>query len=152
MKKIVKTLLTGTISIGSGFFMGYLFLSEKDAIIPNWNQQEKYFFIEEGIYSSYENIISNLSNIREKVIDYDNKKYYVYLGITKDRKNANRLLDLYQKKGLKVHLTEKYLNSEEFLQNVLQFDSLMKEKEEDDEIITIESVVLANYEEIFKKE
>lgn len=147
-----KMLLVGLLSVGTGFLMGYLFLSEKNSLIKNWNRQEKYYFIEEGIYSSFDNLKNNLSSVRGKVIDFEDNKYYVYFGITKNQMIADKIQDIYQNKGYKVHIIEKYLTSEEFLQNVLQFDNLLIDKNEEEEILTIESVVLANYEEIIKKE
>ena len=41
------------------------------------------------------------------------------------------------------------LDNEEFSNNVVQFDWLVKDSEYEDDILTIEEVVLANYEELF---
>ena len=147
-----KNIFIGLLSVLLGFSLGNLFMKDKDYLNPNWNKKEKYYFIEEGIYSSLDNLKNNLIDVREKVIDYNNKKYYVYLGITKNKKLADKIIDIYEKKGIKVHTVEKFLDSEEFLQNVLQFDNLIKSTSEEDQVLTIESVVLANYEEIMKKE
>ncbi|MBR2828211.1 MAG: hypothetical protein IKE70_03170 [Bacilli bacterium] len=147
-----KTFFIGMLSIGLGFFLGNIFMSEKSILQKNWNKEEKYYFIQEGIYSSYENLKNNLISIKQKVIDQEKDKYYVYVGITKDKKLASKIKDIYQKRGINSHTIEKYLDSEEFLQNVLQFDNLIKKTEDEEDILTIESVVLANYEEILKKE
>ena len=76
----------------------------------------------------------------------------INVGITKNKVLATKIQEIYQKRGINSHTVEKYLDSEEFLQNVLQFDNLIKNTEEEEDILTIESVVLANYEEILKKE
>ena len=33
----------------------------------------------------------NTQNISPKIINYDNNKYYVYIGITKDEENAKKI-------------------------------------------------------------
>ena len=147
-----KTILIGMLSVSLGFFLGNIFMSEKSILKKNWNKEEKYYFIQEGIYSSYDNLKNNLISIKQKVIDKKKDKYYVYVGITKNKVLATKIQEIYKKRGINSHTVEKYLDSEEFLQNVLQFDNLIKNTEEEEDILTIESVVLANYEEILKKE
>ncbi len=146
-----KGLIVGLLSIEIGFLAGNI-LFNKTKIIPSWKRLEKYYFIQEGIYSSYENMKKNLANITTKAIDLEDKKYYVYVGITKRKEIADKIINLYKNKGINVRLTEKYLSSDEFLQNVLQFDYLLEDKKDEEEILTIQNVVLANYEEIIKKE
>ena len=48
-------------------------------------------------------------------------------------------------------MKEKHLSSEEFSTNVEQFDLLIRETKDIDQVLTIEEVILANYEEIIKK-
>ena len=59
--------------------------------------------------------------------------------------NMSRMF--YSSSGLK----EINLSNEEFFNNVTQFDLLIENSETEEEILTIEEVVLANYEEIIKK-
>ena len=86
--------------------------------------------------------------ILKKIIEYKDKKYYVYLGITKDKKIAQKLNNIYEKKGLKLYEKEQTINNEEFNNNVTQFDLLINSSNNEDEILAIEEVVLENYDEI----
>lgn len=149
MKKII---ISGIIFIIFGFVLGNLIFSTNIKLFNKIPQKEKYYFIEEGIYSKNTHISNDFDNVADKVIDYDNNKYYVYLGITKDEKIADRLVKLFESKNIKVTKREKRFNSEEFSNNVKQFDLLINESKSDDEVLTIEEVVLANYREIIKKE
>ena len=111
---------------------------------------ESYYFIQEGVYSDKEILDNNLNKIGQKIIDYKNDKFYVYVGITKDKDVANKLQKIYEKKGFHTIQKEKYLENEEFSNNVTQFDLLINATDITDEILTIEEVVLANYDELIK--
>ena len=77
---------------------------------------------------------------------------YVYLGITRDSNNAKKIKAIYEKKGYQIYIKEQNLSNEEFYNNVTQFDLLITGTNKESEILTIEEVVLANYEELIKKD
>lgn len=146
MKKI---LLTGILSIGFGFLLGSFMLGEK----IEWYQKEienPYYFLQEGVYTNEDVLKNDLVDITKKIVEYQNNKFYVYVGITKDKEIAEKIKQIYEKKGYKISEQKKELSSEEFKINVDQFDLLLREAKSEEEIMTIEEVVLANYEEIVK--
>lgn len=149
MKKII---ISGLSFILLGFILGNIFFMNKDELLTSLNKVgEKYYFLEEGIYSDKEILENELINPNKKIIEYKNNKFYIYQAITKDEKIANKLVNIYKERGLSLTVKEKYLKNEEFSTNVSQFDLLMKSATTDDEILKIEEVILANYEEIIKK-
>lgn len=148
MKKII---IKGIIFIIIGFILGEIIFSNRIETLQKFNNKEKYYFLQEGVYKDKNTLNNNLSKVSNKVIDYQDNKYYVYVGITKDIKIANRLKDIYEKDGINVYMKEKHLSSEEFSTNVEQFDLLIRETKDIDQVLTIEEVILANYEEIIKK-
>ena len=93
----------------------------------------------------------NIKNMDLKVVDELDNKYYVYLGITKDESIAKKLKEIYESQGYQIYIKEVSLSNEEFNNNVTQFDLLINATTSEKEILTIEKVVLANYEEIIKK-
>ena len=111
-----------------------------------------YYFLQEGVYTNTDILQTNLVNLNKKIIDYNNNKYYVYVGITKDLEVAEKIIKIYEKEGYNITILEKGLSSEEFSTNVNQFDLLIKDTKDNNQILTIEEVVLANYEEIIKKQ
>jgi len=149
MKKII---IKGIIFIILGFYLGYFIFGTKIELVKKVSKKELYYFLQQGVYSSKDSLINNSKDISQKVVDYKNNKYYVYVGITKDIKVAKKIMDIYQEKGITLHKKEMSINSKEFLSNVEQFDLLINSTDENDEILTIEEVVLANYNEIIKKE
>ena len=88
--------------------------------------------------------------MKNAVLENKDNKIYVYIGITKDQDIAEQLIEIYKKKNINLNIKEKYITNEEFKSNIEQFDLLIKSSKNEDEIIKIQEVVLANYEEIIK--
>lgn len=112
---------------------------------------DTYYFLQEGIYTDADRLQDNLRNLSQKMVDFEDNEYHVYVGITKSKEIADMIIQIYEKKGYKIHIKEKGVRSEEFSENVNQFDLLIESTDDEDQILTIEKVVLANYEEIIQK-
>lgn len=145
MKKI---LLFSSIFILLGFYVGNSIFSKRIALINEINKNNTYYFLEEGVYSSPEILENNVSKITQKVISKNNNYYYVYIGITKDIDIAEKIKDLYEERGYKINIKEKKLKNEEFSNNVTQFDILLEEATTFDEVLTIEKIILSNYDDL----
>ena len=124
----------------------------KEKLVNTFSEEKTYYFIQEGVYSSKEIMTENTKDIQVKTVDTINNKQYVYLGITRDNNNAKKIKDIYEKKGYQIYIKEQNLSNEEFYNNVTQFDILVNSTDKASEILTIEEVVLANYEELIKKD
>lgn len=124
----------------------------KEKLVNTFSEGKTYYFIQEGVYSSKEIMTENTKDIQVKTVDTLNNKQYVYLGITCDNNNAKKIKDIYEKKGYQIYIKEQNLSNEEFYNNVTQFDILVNSTDKESEILTIEEVVLANYEELIKKD
>ena len=124
----------------------------KEKLINTFSEGKTYYFIQEGVYSSKEIMTENTKDIQVKTVDTLNDKQYVYLGITRDNNNAKKIKDIYEKKGYQIYIKEQNLSNEEFYNNVTQYDILVNSTDKESEILTIEEVVLANYEELIKKD
>lgn len=146
MKKII---ISSIFFIGLGFFSGELIFGSKKDIFKNFNSKDTYYFLEEGVYIDKKDL--NKDYVSKRLVEKSNKKYYVYVGITKDKEVIEKLKDIYNSRGISLSIKEKEVNSKEFFENVSQFDFLIKQTTEEDEILTIEEVILSNYEEITKK-
>lgn len=147
-----KLIISGIIFIYIGFLLGDFIFSNENKLLNKLSPNENYYFLQEGIYGDKDMLNNNLSKLNLKTIDKVDNKYYVYVGITKDIELAKRIKDIYKEEGINVYLKEKKLSSKEFSTNLSQFDLLLSKTKDKDEILTIEEVVLANYEEIVKKE
>lgn len=148
-----KTILLGIIFICLGALVGNFFYENGSNNITNvFSDGNTYYFLQEGVYSSKEIMEENIKNIDQKAVEFSDDKYYVYLGITRNKENAQKIKDIYDKQGYQLYTKEVNLSDEEFYNNVVQFDMLIENTTDEEEILTIEEVVLANYEEIIKND
>ena len=94
----------------------------------------------------------------DKMIDivnklFEDKKYQDWcLEIWGDGDELEKLKSIYKGKNINVTVKEINLESQEFKNNVEQFDLLIRNTNDVSQILTIEEVVIANYEEIIKKQ
>jgi len=146
-----KTIIKGIFFIIVGFFIGQILFGDKIELIKRLQKGDTYYFLEEGVYNNYNNIQNNL-NITRRIIENKNNKYHVYIGITRDKEVLEKLKKIYKKENINISVKEKMLESQEFKTNVEQFDLLIKKTKDSDQVLTIEEVVIANYEEIIKKQ
>ena len=146
-----KQLILGTIVLIIGLILGNKLYKTNLSLTNVFSEGTTYYFLQEGIYTSKTILEENTNNINVKLIEEKNAKYYVYLGITKSEEIAKKLKKIYEEDGYQIYIKEIKLNNEEFDSNLTQFDLLINSTNSKNEILTIEEVVLANYEEIIKK-
>ena len=148
-----KTLILGITFILLGIVVGTILRGEyQEEILDVFGTRKNYYFLQEGVYSTEENLEENIKNLDAKLIIEEEGKYYVYLGITQVKENAEKIKKIYEKDGYQIYIKERNISNEEFYNNVSQFDLLIQSTDNSEEILAIEEVVLANYEEIIKKD
>ncbi len=147
-----KTVIKGIVFIILGFIIGNIIFGNLKNYLKRMKNIDTYYFLQEGVYTNKESLQANLKNLTERTITKEKEKYYVYVGITKDKEVAEMIMSIYEKQGYKIYLKEKDIDSTEFSENVNQYDLLIKDAESEEQVLTIEQVVLANYEEIIKKQ
>lgn len=146
MKKLIILMITAIIL---GGISGKILFSKYENIDKYlFDDNKRVYFLEEGVYSNKKSLETNTKNINPKLVVEDNNKYYVYVGITKNKKNANKIKKMYDDKGYSIYQKEKSISNLEFLNNVEQFDMLIENTKKERDISTIQEVVLANYEEM----
>lgn len=113
-------------------------------------KEDKTYFLQEGVYSSMESLNSNTKDINPKLVVRDKNKYYVYVGISSSLDGINKIQKFYKEKG--YHTSKKQMNVTDtsFLVNLVQYDVLLDSAKTVEDVLTIEEVVLSNYEEVTK--
>ena len=149
MKKILFKII---LFIGIGFSLGEIIFGKKIETIKQLANKETYYFLQEGIYNNKKLLKENCKYLNDKIIEKRNDKYYVFIAITKDPAILNKLKDIYEKAGIKTIIIQKNISSNSFSENLDQLDYLIKNTKDDEQILLIEKVILANYEEMIKKE
>ena len=110
-------------------------------------EENSLYFIMEGSYSSEKQALKAVYSIDVKLIVKEDANYVVYLAITKSSDNLEKLEKIY--KDLKINTTIKKMsvNNEEFLATLEQLDLLINKTTLQDEVLSINEVILANYQE-----
>lgn len=146
-----KQLILGGLLLTFVLLVGNKIYQTSESLTNVFSEGTTYYFLQEGVYTSKVILEENTKNLNVKLIIKDNSKYYVYLGITKSESVAKKLKNIYEQTGNQIYIKEIKLNNQEFESNVTQFDLLLNCATSKAEMLTIEEVVLANYEEIIQK-
>lgn len=144
-----KNIISSIIFIILGFYIGNFIFSNRIYLL-NKSNKNNYYVIQEGIYQDKNVLETNIKNIEQKIVEHKNNNYYVYVGITKNLDNAEKIKKIYLDKGIKVIIKEIEIKNEVFLNNLEQLDILLDQTNDKEEILTIEKVILSEYEEFVK--
>ena len=143
-----KTMVLAVVFVVLGAICGnYLYEKAPESISVFW-EDDTYYFLQEGVYSSKDIMQENVEDLTNKLAIFEDDKYYVYVGITMSADNAKKIQKIYQNFGYDIYIKTVELDNEEFASNVSQFDLLVEDSDVTSDILTVEEVVLANYEQI----
>lgn len=152
MKKYITTFLVALII---GLVIGRFVLNQytfEGRIVSTFNTGEKVYFIQQGVYSSKENMESGTKTLPYYIYNIEDNKYYVYIGITENSENVDKIKGYYDNLGYITYVKEFNINNNDFITVLRQYDSLLKESEDLEVIGTICSQVLNKYEELVLKD
>ena len=146
-KKFIFSLI---IAIVSGALLGHtLFEKFKEEEQTVFNDMSPIYFLREGVYDNLEYALDSANKFDTKIIVKEKAKYYLYLAISKSEDNLVSIKKIYNDKNLVVET--KNIKNESFLTALEQMENLFKKASSDEEKLTIEKVILANYEELVLK-
>lgn len=95
-----------------------------------------------------------LVNNDKQKLNNNSIKYYIdnnnfkYLAVTSNMKNADKLKLVYDSLGIKTSIMESYINNDEFINNLKEYDTLIEKVKKKSDLISISEVVLSSYEEM----
>ena len=145
----LKNIFPVVLCILVGFFMGNFMFKQynlKTDVVSVTG--ENLYFLQTGVYSSEESMKENMKNTSYYIYTKENNMYYTYIGITKNKKNLDKLKGYYKQAGYDIYVREIFISDVAFLTVLEQYDSLLKETTEDKIINSIENQVLSKYEEL----
>ena len=138
------------VAIVSGAVIGHTmfekFTKEEQAV---FNYKSPIYFLREGVYDNLEYALDSANKFDTKIIVKEKAKYYLYLAISKSEDNLASIKKIYNNKNLVVET--KNIDNESFVTALEQMEKLIKKASSNEEKLTIEKVILANYEELVLK-
>jgi hypothetical protein len=146
MKKILVPLI-GAIAIG--LFLGkYFFDQYEDKIDTVFQNDETIYVLQQGVYSTPENVEKYTTKLDYYITHHDDKYYRVYVAITHNKNNIKRLEEYFLNKGNDIYVRELTTNNVEFFELLKQYDLLLESSSGNEELVQIEKQVISKYEEL----
>ena len=146
MKKtfpIISAIIIG-ISLAKFMFNQYDYDTKISTVFKNG---EKLMFVMNGIYSSKDEMEASCSSLKSYIYSLENDKYYVYLGITKNLENFDKLKGYFNRKGYDVSERTLNINNDSYIELLDQYDILLSKTNDDDVIEAIASQSITKYKE-----
>lgn len=145
-----KAFIYVAVAVLLGGVTGKLLYSKYDDTKEVFNESNRAYFLQEGVYETDDSLMRNTKDISPKVVIKKKNKYYVYVGISKSLDGINKIKKVYNKKGYTTIVKEKEIKDDNYLINLEQYDILLEGATSTNDILTIEEVVLSNYEELIR--
>lgn len=147
MKKNIKAIL---ISLVIGFFLSYFILTRYKSFkgITVSNIGEEYYFLANGKYSSKEQMEEAGIDLENYVYRKDGVNYYMYVGITKNKDNADKIKKYYGSKNINIEIKEFYISNKRFSEAISNLDNILINTTDEVVITEIINQGLDKYEEI----
>ena len=146
MKKYFYTFI---IALMIGFFLSYYFIIQYDDYngIKVSSVSDELYFIQYGVFSSLESMESETISLTNYVYSKNDDKYYVYIGITNNSDNVNKIVSYYKDLGYETIIKKYQVNNKNFIESVKEFDNILLETTDKTVINSIINQTLIKYEQ-----
>lgn len=141
-----KNILTIILSITIGFLMTKFTYSQYKtdySLKTVFNNNDELIFIK---YKEVENLED--VDIENFIYSINNDKYNIYIGITSNKENYEKLKEIFIKEEYIVSGEKIFVDNKEFIQLIKQYDNLLKEVTDETVIMTINKTILDKYKEL----
>ena len=144
-----KYLISIIVSLLVGFLLSFYMLKEyeKTDIFPVFNESETAYLIQQGVYSSMESMQENTAHLTDYIYSVIDDMYYVYIGISLDSSNVNKLQEYYKNKDINTIIKTTTLTDQEFIEILRQYDMVLNNTSDEETIKEICKQVLSKYKE-----
>lgn len=129
-------------------FLGIISAKSVYSLSNSINDKNTYYFLQLGVYDDIDTLNNDTKNIDDKLVLKEDNKYSVYVGISKNKKYLKSISNLYNNLGYNLLIKNKKVINEEFKVNLEQFDKLLKNTNDLEELKKIMSVILSSYQEM----
>ena len=147
MKKYLFTII---ISLLVGFLLSNYILKQYDDYkgITVYKEGEMLYFIEYGVYDNYSDMEKNTINLENYIYQFDDNKYYVYIGITKNDEVLNKINNYFKNLGYSINTKEFYVTNNEFTKLIENNDAILLLTNDEVVIGEVVSEGLTSYEKV----
>ena len=144
----IKALVPIFFSILVGFLFGrVIFDNYSKKSVLAFNEGEKVYLVKLASYDS----LDKIENSKSLLVLSNDSSYNLYAGITKQKDNANKIINYYNDSYKDITIDTLYINDLKFLTELKEYDKLVSIVTKKDDLISIESIILANYKEVLNE-
>lgn len=147
----IKFIFPIILAIFLGYFCGFIVFKEYKSSDTLAYANNQAYFLQYGVFSSKDSLNTNTNDLKSFVKTKEKDKYHVYVGITRDKANMEKIKGLYQVKGYDLYTKVLEIKDLEFINNLDQYDLLLNSAKTNEEIESILKTILSSYEEIENK-
>ena len=105
------------------------------------------YFLQAFVYTDNKNIDEILKKFDSYVIEDENGKKHVYVGITSSKNNKDKIEKLYKSKNVEIYAKKRMINNNNFMINLKQYDIFLSELNKEEDIFSVTEAILSNYDE-----
>ncbi len=133
-----------------GFLLGNFMIKRYDlydGITFASNSTEKIYFFQYGVYSSIESMEKNTSSLTHYIYQEKEDRYYVYIALTKNERNVEKLKGLFQDLKYNIYVKEIHITDDKQIELIEKYDQLLNQVEDNTAIQAIVNQLLEKYKE-----
>ena len=127
-----KYIILTVVSVVLSYLMAKIIFMEykSDKVIALSKTGDKYYFLQLGVYSSYDSMLDNSNKLSNYIYTNNDDKYYVFTCISKNIENMNKMESYYKELGFDTYVKEFILDDNELSNTVSKVDLLLSETTE----------------------
>ena len=146
-----KIIIPIFLSLLVGSYLGFLIFKQyKSTSESVFLESEPIYFLQQGVYSSKESMEENTKLISEYIYSLEDNQYRVFVGISTSLDNANKIKEIYNKKGIEIYIKERNISDSAFVEKLKQYDELIKNSNDESAILELLKQILSEYELVVK--
>lgn len=131
-----------------GYLCASFIFNQYGALNLAFNDDTNIYYLQCGAYTNKEASEKAINGISEKITIKEGEKYYSYIGMTANSDVAKNIQSMYKEKGVDIYIKSGYLDNNDFISQLNQYDILLEASKNLTEINSVLKTVLATYDEI----
>ena len=144
--KIFKILIPIALSIVIGYFFGTFIYDQYDESLMAFSDSKVIYFLQQGVFSNNNSLNDDISNLDVHLVEEENDKYYVYVGLTSSYELAEKIKSIYKDNGYSLYIKEKNITNKSFINEIAEYDKLINSSNDFGTLNKVLSAVVDSYE------
>lgn len=146
-----KIIIPILLSIIIGTYLGYMIFNQYSNNSESiFSESIPIYFLQQGVYSSKTSMEDNTKLLSEYIYSLEDNKYRVFVGISSDKKNSEKVKSIFNKKGIDIYIKEGYISDKSFVEKLKQYDQIITSSNDEGAILELEKQILSEYELVVK--